>query len=230
MTLVAPAAELPWVVLETRNETRDEEMQAWDDADSQALVKLMNQDERLRDSQFAWRKTPLESLLDAGTPFAMLNLDPVRPMELTAREKEVLLEWIERGGFLLVMEDAYPYEQEEFRKHPTLPVYEFLMKELPRGNPLFGTGDARTEHAVYNLVYPTEMSPWIRVELEENPHYRGRTFLEYKGRMVAFFMGRYSVMREGRWVPMRRPFPPRVSRDARGYYLILNLYAYATMH
>ncbi len=66
--------------------------------------------------------------------------------------------------------------------------------------------------------------------MRENPNYRGRTMVLFKGRPVVFFMGRYSVERNGRRVPLARPFPQTIGMEIKSYYLILNIYIYALTH
>ena len=231
--LIAPglrAGDLPWVMVTPRNDTRDAEMQAWDELDSIGTVALMNREEAMAEGNFVWGKSSIEDVLRTRTPFAELRIDPVHPMEFTPREKEVLVEWFKRGGFLLLLEDTYPYEQEEFRKLATLPAFDFLIRELPFTDPDFTFAKAEDDHPIFNVIYTTKTADWVAVERRENPHYRGRQYLEYKGRMVAFFMGRYNLMEEGRWIPMARPFPRASGHDVRGYYLMLNLYAHAMIH
>jgi hypothetical protein len=226
----AQASDMPWVMLAPAHDTRAADMQAWDDADSRNLVNVINASQEYAHCHFQWSKTSILKLLDRNIPFAELRFDPVKPMEFTPDEKSTLQEWLKRGGFLLVFEDAYPYEQEEFRKAHDLPVFDFFTRELPAANTAFTIEKATDAHPIFSAHYTTETVPSIRREMRENPFYRGRTMVLYRGRVVAFFMGRYNYEENNRWVPMSRPFSETFSYDIRSYYLILNIYIYATMH
>ncbi|MGC3992335.1 MAG: hypothetical protein QM796_22080 [Chthoniobacteraceae bacterium] len=225
----AHAYDLPWTVLLPKNDTRDPEMRAWDAADSRFLVNLINESEPCVHHSIVWNETPLEKLLTLETPFAELRIDPVHPMDLTPEEKAILKEWILRGGFLLIYEDNYPYEQEDFRRAASLPVYDYLIHDLPAQDSRFTVEKASDAHPIFHRLHDTVTVPAIQHEKEVNPHYRGRTVLRFNGRITAFFMGRYSYFSEGRWVPMERPFPATFSSDPRSYFLVLNLYIYACL-
>lgn len=223
----AGAGDLPWTMLTPANDTRDAEMRRWDEGDSLNFVGLMNANEKIAGGRFVWSKSAVRDVLAAKTPFAELRFDATKPMDFTPEEKKALKEWLKRGGFLLLFEDAYPYEEEEFRKQATLPVFEYLAKTLPAEDPDFTIVKADDSHPIFHTIYPTQTVPSIRREMEQNPHYRGRTMLFYRGKFAAFFMGRYSHEENGRFVPMPRPLLHTYSFDPRSYYLILNLYVYA---
>ena len=56
-------------------------------------------------------KTTISRLLSSGTPFCHFHFDAVKPLILSAEEKEILREYFRRGGFILFQEDCYPYDQ-----------------------------------------------------------------------------------------------------------------------
>jgi hypothetical protein len=220
---------LPWVLLQPKNDTRDAEMRRWDAGDSRAFVNAANASEQFAGRRFSWRSIALEELTTAAVPFAELRYDAVHPMEFTGGEKTVLREWLTRGGFLLLFEDAYPYTQEKLRSRATLPVYEFLARELPALDPEFRVVRIDDAHPIFHAYYHTETVDSVRREMRENPHYRGRTLLLHREKPAAFFMGRYGSEEQGRWVPKPRPFRQAFSTELKSYRLIVNVYCYAMM-
>jgi hypothetical protein len=205
-------------------------MQAWDRGDSAHFVEVANQSEAFAGRRFFWDHLPVNEVLDANTPFAELRFDSVKPMEFTHKEKTTLREWLMRGGFLLLFEDAYPYPQEEFRKNATLPVYEFFTRDLPSMDQRFTVERITDEHPIFHINHQTATGPAMAREMRENPHYRGRTLICYAGRPVAFFMGRYNFEQNDRWVPLPRPLRPAYGRELKSYHLIVNIYVYVMCH
>ncbi len=224
---VMRADALPWILLNPANDTRDPEMQAWDQGDSRNFVEVANRSEAFAGTRFQWSQIALGDVLSISTPFAELRFDAVKPMAFTTHEKATLQEWLTRGGFLLLFEDAYPYPQEVFRKNATLPVYEFFTRELPAKDPFFTVEHITDEHPIFHINHETSTVPGIAREIRETPHYRGRTLILYHGRPVAFFMGRYNFEEDNRWVPRSRPFQTAYSSELKSYYLIVNIYVYA---
>lgn len=220
---------LPWIVLRPKNDTRDEEMRAWDEADSLAFVTAFNEAEEFATSRLRWTVAEMDKIDEGGAPFAELRVDPVRPMEFTSREKTALHEWLRRGGFLLLVEDCYPYPQERFRALEKLPAYEFLVRELPALDPEFRAIRVNDSHPIFRAYYRTSTGDWMAREQRENPNYRGRTLLLHRDKPAAFVMGRYGVQKDGRWVPAERPLRHRFGRELNGYQLIVNLYCHAMM-
>ncbi len=221
------AETFPWVFLLPRHDTRDAEMQAWDEEDSQACLSTFNHSGIFPGQPFIWQRRPVAEVLESAAPFAELRFDAAHPMELDGDEKKALSEWLRRGGFLLLIEDAYPYSQAELRSQPTLPVFEFFTRELPASDPGFSVSRVGDGHPIFHIFYQTWTVDSVAREMKENAHYRGRTLITYQGRPVAFFMGRYWREEEGRWLAAPRPLPRNFSLDIKSYKLTLNLYIYA---
>jgi len=224
------AGDLPWTMLIPAHDSRDAEMRRFDETDLRYQIQVLNRSGKFEGNRFVFSKIPITGLLGAMTPFADLPFDSVRPMEFTPEEKTILKEWLKRGGFLVAFEDTYPYEQEDFRRKRVLPAFDFFIKDLPAEDPDFTVDRAGPTHAVFREPFPTKPAPPFEVEIRENPNYRGFTYLVYKGRMVVFFMGRYSYMENGRWVRVSRPFPDAHDLVLESYSLILNVYFYALTH
>lgn len=220
------ADALPWALLKPQNDTRDAEMQAWDEADSQNFVTIANQSEAFASRRFLWQQVAVKDVLSLSTPFAEIRFDPVKPATFTPAEKNALTEWFQRGGFLLLFEDAYPYAQEDFRRHASLPIYDFLTRELPGSNPGFTVERISDRHPLFSIYHQTTTVPSIAREMRENPNYRGRTLVSFHGRPVAFFMGRYNIEKDGRWLPMPRPLSQNHGSELKSYHLIINIYVY----
>ncbi len=108
-------------------------------------------------------------------------------------------------------------------------MFDFFTRDLPAADPDFTIDNATDAHPIFNVHYSTQTVPSVQREMRENPFYRGRTLVLYRGRMAAFFMGRYNVEDNNRWTPMARPFQNNFSYELRSYELILNIYIYATM-
>ena len=107
-------AVYPWVYLVPENDSRDAEVADFDEYLSRCMVDDMNNTEQVFQHHLAWAKLPISRLLSAQTPFCELNFDAVKPLILTPKEKSIVREYLSRGGFILLSEDAYPYSQDEF--------------------------------------------------------------------------------------------------------------------
>jgi len=218
---------LPWAMVRPANDSRPADVREYDEQDSAFLVTQMDANEKPLYHRMRWTVFPLARLLDHHVPFCEMRFDSIHPMAFTDEEKKVLKDYFERGGFLLLFEDAYPYEQELFRQKRDLPVFDYLIHDLPAQNADFTTGRLLDDsHPIFHTLHRTETVEGVRSEIRENPNYRGRTTLYYRGAMVAIFIGRYGTFDGTRWERMPRPFAG-FSSDIRSYYLILNIYVYA---
>ncbi|MGB8352353.1 MAG: hypothetical protein WCD79_00540 [Chthoniobacteraceae bacterium] len=224
------AEDWPWTMLTPANESRDAGMCRFDEIDVRHTLRVLDHSDKFIHSHFVFSKIPITKLLAAPTPFGDLHFDSINPMEFTPGEKSILKEWLKRGGFLIAFEDTYPYEQDVFHKKHDLPVFDFFTRELPAEDPDFTVKKAGPDHPFFRQPFPTKPAAPIQVEMQENPNFRGYTMLLYKGRTVVFFMGRYSYMDNGRWVPMRRPFPEAHDLALESYALMINVYFYAITH
>ena len=218
------AEDIPWTMLIPAQDSRAADICNFDEADIRNMIDVLNKSNKLNHAHFVFSQTSINGLLDALTPFAVLHFDSVNPMEFTSAEKSILKEWFKRGGFLIACEDTYPYTQEEFRKDRQLPVFNFLIKELPASDPEFTIGKAGPTHPVFTDPFLTKPAPPFAIEIRENPNYKGFTMLFYKGKMAVFFLGRYNYMENGRWVPRARPFENYHGLLVESYLLYLNLY------
>ena len=211
-------------------DSRDRDVCLFDEADTRDVIRFFNDSGKFKYTRFVFSKTRITRLLDARTPFADLHFDSVKPMAFTPDEKAILKEWLMRGGFLVALEDTYPYEQEEFRKARDLPVFDFFTKELPAEDSDFTVERAGPSDAFFREPYPTRPAAPIEVEMRENPNYRGFTMLLYKGRVAVFIHGRYNYMEDGRWVRATRPFSSDHTLAIESYALTINIYYYALTH
>ncbi len=86
----AIALEYPWVYLTPTNDSRDDDMRTYDEADSRNAVNVINDSEALFDHHVIWRKSSIRKLLGMDAPFCELRFDAVRPFSFTAEEKAIL--------------------------------------------------------------------------------------------------------------------------------------------
>lgn len=227
---MAEGQEYPWTVLIPKNDSRDAEVRAQDDFDSRSLVASMNLSEQLFAHRLVWKKIAIADLLSTPTPFCELRFDAVHPLVLTDREKEILHEYFSRGGFILLQEDAYPYDESEFWPVKSWPVIDWLTKELPAADKDFSVTRVNDSHLLFRYHYVTKTAEYTRHELEGNSNTPNRTLVSYRGSPCAFVFGRYHVVENGKWVAEPRPFRRVFSMDPRGYQLTVNIYAYALLH
>jgi hypothetical protein len=229
--ITARSEDLPWVSITPEHDGRDAEMAAFDVRDIEEMIGVLNNSEPFKLDQFTFACVPISKLLRALTPFAELHFDPINPVPFTPEEKTILKEWLKRGGFIAAFEDTYPYAQEDFRKKRDIPVVNFFTKDLPAEDPDFTVSKAPVDSPFFRQgPFPTDPAPSLQVEMEDNPNFYGYTTVSYRGRVVIFFLGRYSAMDDRRWIPYDRPFPEAHALTLQSYYLTLNIYYYALMH
>jgi len=226
-SLFAQKKYFPWYVLNFENDSRDADMIACDDSFSKHFTTLMNTKEKAFEGGLKWSKIPISKLLEQNTPFAEIGFDAVQPDKFTDQEKEILKEYILRGGFLLFVEDFYPYEQEQFHKERVQPICDFILKELPASDPAFKAGKVPDDHPIFKQVYETPSQPAIVWEMKRNPWSNERKMLMYQDRMVAFFIGHYSYVKNDRWVPESKPYRIIWSSNPKNYIWSVNIYFYA---
>jgi hypothetical protein len=221
--------EFLWTTLTIQNDLRDDDMKHFDEAFDRQTIEIINQKQVV--PIIKWKKEPLLKLLDSNTLFATLYFDSVKSYELTKEEKDILKEYFKRGGFLVLYEDTFPYEQEEFRKKRSLPVFDYLLSDLPKEDPSFAVKKAADSHQLFRVFYKITTSASILEEERENVNYRGHQMLTYKDRISAFVRGRYSYrdQKQKRWIPMRKPYDRYVS-DKICDELSVNLIIYVMTH
>jgi hypothetical protein len=229
----APAARglnYPWTYLVPENDSRDADMQSYDEFDSSQLALLMNDSENIFAHHMVWNKMPIKNLLSVLTPFCELSFDAVHPLMLTPTEKAVLREYFARGGFLLIFIDCYPYPQELFWKVKEWPLIDFLTKELPASSPDFSFTRITDAHPLFHEWYKTETVDSVKQELLDNPNTPNRLLISYRHHACAFVMGRYGFAGGDPWIPVPRPFEHIRSMEPKSYWLLVNIYVYAMGH
>jgi hypothetical protein len=203
-------------------------MARFDERMDEHLVSRLNEAPefagRLKASQ-----RPVASILESGAPFASLHFDPTRPMTLSEEEKRALEEYMIRGGFLLLVEDNYPYFEREYRAKTGGTLFDFFARELPRRNPEFSVDRAGPEHPLFTQHYRIEIPPFIREEMAENPNYRGETLFLHRGRLAGYTLSLYAFHDGREHVPLVPPFRP-YDLILTGYELLLNIYLYTSQH
>lgn len=222
--------DLSWTILIPEHDSRAADVRDYDEFNSKSLVQGMNETEEVFHHHLVWSKLAIKDLLHASTSFCELRFDAVNPLILTDQEKAILREYIQRGGFILLIEDAYPYPQDEFWGVKEWPVIDFLTKELPASSPGFKVEKVTDAHPLFHQYFETETAEAVKHELRDNPSSPNRTLLTYQGRPCAFVYGWYSWIEDGKWVAMPRPFPYVFSPDPKSYQLGVNIYVYVMMH
>jgi hypothetical protein len=227
MGLPAEALDYPWGILIPENDSRDQEMRAYDEADSVNMISVINESEKPFHHHLFGVKVPIKNLLSAKTAFCEMHFAAVRPLVLTPDEKAILQEYLKRGGFILFFIDTYPYAQDEFWKVKDWPLIDFVRQELPGADPRFTAGRATDDFSIFGIHYKTQTADAIRHELLGNPNTPNRTLLFYEGRLCCFVMGKYGYLDGDTWVPRPRPFANDFSMDPKSYRLIVNIYNYS---
>jgi hypothetical protein len=224
-------ADFSWTELVPKNDSRDPEVQEFDDYLSKSMLDAMNENEPVFKHLLYWQKKPLSSLLSLSAPFCEMEFDAIHPLVLTPKEKAILAEYFKRGGFLLLCEDAYPYSQDQFWKVKSWPVIDFITKELPASDPNFSYERVTESHPVFHQHLETNLPDAEKRELEGNPSSPYLILLSYKKRPCAFVEAQFAYEDEtNRWAALPRPFVHDFVQDVEGYALTVNLYVYATMH
>jgi len=204
-------------------------MARFDDEMDEHLVKAIDVSPELRGRMQSARK-PLVQALESKASFVSLHFDPLRPMRLTEAERKVMEDYLSRGGFLLLVENNYPYTETEYRKKVEGSLFEYFFVDLPARNPGFTVDRVGADHPVFRQTYRIEYPEFILREMFDNPNYRGETVLLHRGRLVAYTLSLYAFSSpEGRHVPLARPYNHYDLIDT-GYKLLVNIYLYALRH
>ena len=201
------ALEYPWTYLTAENDSRDPEVQDQDEAQSQNMIQVMNDQEPFFNHRLFWRKSAIENLLTQDAPFCEMHFDAVKPFSFTPAEKSILAEYLKRGGFILFFIDAYPYPQDEFWKIKQWPLIDFLTTELPASDPDFAVGRATDAFPIFKVRYHTETADAIRHELTGNPNTPNRTLLFYQKRLCCLSWASTAIWRMTPGFPSPVPSP-----------------------
>ncbi len=193
------------------------------------MVDSMNKTEKVFHGQLNWQTAKINDLLSISAPFCELDFDMVKPFYLTTREKMILKEFLGRGGFLLLAEDAYPYTDEEILKVHSWPVIDFITKVLPAQNPDFQIVKVTNAHPILHQFYQTKMLDAEIHEFKINPYLPDFQLLTYRGHPCAFIYANYTCDdKDDRWVTEERPFSSLIMPE--DYAFNVNLYIYVTSH
>jgi hypothetical protein len=225
-SLTVARAVYPWVLINPEKDSRDADTRQSDEVFSRNLVFVINENEALFRHQMTWQEAPITKLLEMNGPFCEMHFDAVRPLDLTAEEKTVLIEYFKRGGFILFFIDAFPYDQDEFWAVKSWPLVDFLVKELPRDSD-FSIARLRDDHPMFKIHYQSHVDEEIRHELRDNPYTPNRLGIYYKNRLCGFIMGNYNVVENGKWIAEPRPFSLQFSSELSGYERIVNVFVYS---
>jgi hypothetical protein len=227
---VAQEPTYTWTVLQPENDSRDADSRSYDEFISSRLVEGMNQNEEIFHHHLSWQEIPIKKLLTVTAPFCELRFDVLKPLILTDEEKTILREYMARGGFILLVENMYPYPQEVFWNVKSWPVIDFIRKELPAADPNFKLEKVTDSHGFFHQYYQTETSAPVQHELDGNPNTPSRTLLTYRNHPSAFVIGRYYLLENNRWTPQPKPYAHVFALDPKSYRLNVNIYIYVTMH
>jgi hypothetical protein len=221
----------PWTYLVPEHDSRDSEVADFDEYLSKCMTASININEaRFFHGNLTWQKVPIARLLSTRTPFCELEFDAMRPLILTPAEKSILREYLARGGFILLSEDAYPYSQDEFWTVKEWPVIDFMTKELSAADPNFTFGKITPSHFLFHAVYTKTIGLDIIHEIEGNPNTPRLLLVSYRGHPCAFVIGQYTDLINNKWYALPRPFPRPFEQDPEGYAEIVNLYIYVMTH
>jgi hypothetical protein len=223
-------AEYIWGVLLPDNDSRPADVQEQDRYDSTALVSSMNDNVDCFRHRLIRRELAIRNLLGSSSCFCELHFDAVHPLLLTDEEKAIIKEFFKRGGFILFIEDCYPYSQDEFWGVRSWPIIDFIKEELPSQDHDFSLSHVSDSHAIFHTYYTTQTADAIWHELNGNPYTPNRTLLSYRGTACAFVYGRYGWLEDDQWIADQRPFKRIFSMQQKSYELTVNLYVYATSH
>jgi len=224
----SPQPTLPWLILRPARDARSPEMVRFDERMDEHLVARLNEAPALRGRLQASPRA-VTSILKPGAPFASLHFDPTRPMALSEEEKKSLEEYMIRGGFLLLVEDNYPYFERQYRAKIEGTVFDFFARELPRRNPAFSTSRAGPDHPLFTQHYRIEIPPFIQREMDENSGYRGETLFLHEGRLAGYTLSLYAFHDGDEHVPLKPPYRP-YDLILTGYELLVNIYVYSSQH
>lgn len=204
------------------------EMATFDEQMDAHLVERLNETPELRE-RVKLSRGPVSSILESGAAFASLHFDPTKPMRFSQEEEQAIEEYLVRGGFLLLIEDNYPYTEGQYRAEVEGTLFDFFALELPRRNPGFTTTKAGPDHPIFTEHYPIEIPPFIRREMTENPRYRGETLFLCQGRLAGYTLSLYAFHDDSGHVPLRPPYHP-YDLVLTGQELLVNIYLYSSQH
>jgi len=222
------ADPLLWLILHPAEDSRPEDMARFDDEMDEHLVAVLDASPELRGRMQSTRK-PLIRALESKAAFASLHFDPLRPMQLTEGEKKVLEDYLSRGGFLLLVENNYPYTESEYRRKVEGTLFDYFSVELSARNPQFTVDRIGADHPVFHQAYRIEYPEFILREIFENPNYRGETVFLHRGRLVGYTLSVYAFPGPDGHVPLSRPYS-HYNLIETGYKLLVNIYLYALQH
>lgn len=169
LSALAAGKDLVWTILTPEEDARDAGMVEFDRKMDEHLVATINTTDELRD-RLQVKAHELGQLGSSRSAFASLHFDPTKPSELNEAEKKALELYLARGGFLLLVEDNYPYSQAEFRRPSRVAVFDYLTRELPARNPDFRATQAGQSHPVFHQLFQVEIPPAILRETFENAY------------------------------------------------------------
>lgn len=219
---------LLWVALRPSNDARNPDMRAHDEEWGRRVVKVANTSGEF-EQKFKFEALPIRDLLKKPVPFTVLCWDPVVRMDLTEEEKKIIQEYLSRGGFMLLVENFYAYDQDAYRKADMPRMFEFFTKELPKRDPKFYAEEARDTHPIFRQLFTHKSDPAFAREASQNPNYRGGTILLYNGEMVGCVFGYYGYDDGEQFLPAPRPYT-EFELTLESYKLLLNVYVYAATH
>lgn len=104
-----------WVSLRALQDPRPAERKTYGDSWDESTVREINAIKMLPRPIQCIRGSIL-SLKDCAVPFACLHLSPWQPTELTSEEKRCVEDYFARGGFVLVVIEAYDMGDPEYAK------------------------------------------------------------------------------------------------------------------
>jgi hypothetical protein len=222
------ADPLLWLILRPAEDSRPEEMARFDDEMDEQLVAALDASPELRGRMQSTRK-PLVGALESKAAFASLHFDPLRPMRLTEGEKKVIEDYLSRGGFLLLVENNYPYTESEYRRKVEGTLFDYFFVELSLRNPQFTVDRIGADHPVFHQAYRIEYPEFILREIFENSNYRGETVFLHRGRLVGYALSLYAFPGPDGHVPLSPPYS-HYDLIETGYRLLVNIYLYALQH
>jgi len=221
-------ATLPWLILSPTHDARSPEMARFDEQMDEHLVTRLNETPEFR-GRLQVSHRGVASILESGAPFASLHFDPTKSMALSEEEKRAVEEYMIRGGFLLLVEDNYPYFEWQYRAKTEGTLFDFFARELPQRNPEFSTGRAGPGHPLFTQHYRIEIPPLIQQEMDENSHYRGETLFLHEGRLAGYTLSLFAFHDGDEHVPLRPPYRP-YDLILSGHELLVNIYLYTSRH
>jgi hypothetical protein len=225
-------AQLPtytWTCLVPEHDTRDADLRKYDKDMSQQMIANMNETEQVFHHQLSWQEVPVGKLLVAHAPFCEIDYDPLHPLVLTDREKFILKEYLQRGGFLVLGEDVYPYTEDQIATVTKWSVIDYIIKDLPAADHDFAAAKVDESHPIYHQYYKTLVPAAERWALGRFPTLPDCTMVTYKGHPCAFVYANYFCDND-QWIQLPRPFSEDHEWIAEDYAMNVNLYIYASMH